>query len=80
MHTNPYEGTHANPPISTFEDWTGKSSIQTKSLYTPNRYESTHADPPMSIFKDWAGKYSTKSPQAPRCRRKRRLPLKSTTT
>ena len=32
---------------------------------------------PMSIFENWAGKFSrlAKSPQAPRCRRERRLPL-----
>jgi hypothetical protein len=41
-------------------------------------YEYTHANPtPRSIFEDCAGKSSrlTKSPQAPRCRRERRLPL-----
>jgi hypothetical protein len=46
-------------------------------------YEYTHANPtPRSIFEDYAGKSSrlTKSPQAPRCRRKRRLPLKAQTS
>jgi hypothetical protein len=45
-------------------------------------YEYTHANPtPRSIFEDCAGKSSrlTKSPQAPRCRRERRLPLKAQT-
>jgi hypothetical protein len=45
-----------------------------------NPYEYTHANPtPRSIFEDCAGKSSrlTKSPQAPRCRRERRLPLKA---
>jgi hypothetical protein len=45
-------------------------------------YEYTHAYPtPRSIFEDCAGKSSrlTKSPQAPRCRRKRRLSLKAQT-
>jgi hypothetical protein len=45
-------------------------------------YEYTHANPtPGSIFEDCAGKSSrlTKSPQAPRCRRERRLPLKAQT-
>jgi hypothetical protein len=43
-------------------------------------YEYAHANPtPRSIFEDRAGKSSrlTKSPQAPRCRRERRLPLKA---
>jgi hypothetical protein len=43
-------------------------------------YEYTHANPtPRSIFEGCAGKSSrlTKSPQAPRCRRERRLPLKA---
>jgi hypothetical protein len=42
-------------------------------------YEYTHANhTPRSIFDDCAGKSSrlTKLPQAPRCRRERRLPLK----
>jgi hypothetical protein len=46
-------------------------------------YEYTHANPtPRSIFEDCAGKSSrlTKSPQAPRCRRERRLPLKAQTS
>ena len=41
-------------------------------------FEHTYANStPMNIFEDWAGKSSrlTKSPQAPRCRRERRLPL-----
>jgi hypothetical protein len=45
-------------------------------------YEDTHANPaPRSIFEDCAGKSSrlTKSPQTPRCRRERRLPLKAQT-
>jgi hypothetical protein len=45
-------------------------------------YEYTHANPtPRSIFEDCADKSSrlTKSPQAPRCRRERRLPLKAQT-
>jgi hypothetical protein len=45
-------------------------------------YEYTHANPtPRSIFEDCAGKSSrlTKSPQTPRCRRERRLPLKEQT-
>jgi hypothetical protein len=45
-------------------------------------YENTHANPtPRSIFEDCAGKSSrlTKSPQAPRCRGERRLPLKAQT-
>jgi hypothetical protein len=45
--------------------------------------EYTHANPiPRSIFEDCADKSSrlTKSPQAPRCRRERRLPLKAQTT
>jgi hypothetical protein len=45
-------------------------------------YEYTHINPtPRSIFEDCAGKSSrlTKSPQAPRCRRERRLPLKAQT-
>jgi hypothetical protein len=45
-------------------------------------YEYTHANPtPRSIFEDCAGKSSrlTKSPQAPRCRRERRLLLKAQT-
>jgi hypothetical protein len=45
-------------------------------------YEYTHANPtPRSIFEYCAGKSSrlTKSPQAPRCRRERRLPLKAQT-
>jgi hypothetical protein len=45
-------------------------------------YEYTHANPtPRSIFEDCAGKSSrlTKSPQTPRCRRERRLPLKAQT-
>jgi hypothetical protein len=29
--SNPYEGTHASPPMSIFEDWADKSSILTKS-------------------------------------------------
>jgi hypothetical protein len=47
-----------------------------------HQYEYTHANPTLrSIFKDCAGKSSrlTKSPQAPRCRRERRLPLKAQT-
>jgi hypothetical protein len=43
---------------------------------------NTHANPtPKSIFEDCAGKSSrlAKSPQAPRCRRERRLPLKAQT-
>jgi hypothetical protein len=43
-------------------------------------YEYTHANPtPRSIFEDYASKSSrlTKSPQASRCRRERRLPLKA---
>jgi hypothetical protein len=46
-------------------------------------YEYTHANPtPRSIFEDYADKSSrlTKSPQAPRCRRERRLPLKAQTS
>jgi hypothetical protein len=46
-------------------------------------YEYTHVNPtPRSIFKDCAGKSSrlTKSPQAPRCRREHRLPLKAQTS
>jgi hypothetical protein len=45
-------------------------------------YEYTHANPILrSIFEDCAGKSSrlTKPPQAPRCRRERRLPLKAQT-
>jgi hypothetical protein len=45
-------------------------------------YEYTHANPtPRSIFEDCAGESSrlTKSPQVPRCRRERRLPLKAPT-
>jgi hypothetical protein len=45
-------------------------------------YEYKHANPTLrSIFEDCAGKSSrlTKSPQAPRCRRERRLPLKAQT-
>jgi hypothetical protein len=45
-------------------------------------YEYTHANhTPRSIFEDCAGKSSrlTKSPQASRCRRERRLPLKAQT-
>jgi hypothetical protein len=45
-------------------------------------YECTHANPtPRSIFEDCAVKSSrlTKSPQALRCRRERRLPLKAQT-
>jgi hypothetical protein len=45
-------------------------------------YEYTHTNPtPRSIFEECAGKSSrlTKSPQAPRCRRERRLPLKAQT-
>jgi hypothetical protein len=47
-----------------------------------NPYEYTHANPTLrSIFEDYAGKSSrlTKSPQAPRCQRERRLPLKAQT-
>jgi hypothetical protein len=46
-------------------------------------YKYTHANPtPSSIFEDCAGKSSrlTKSPQPPRCRRERHLPLKAQTT
>jgi hypothetical protein len=45
-------------------------------------YEYTHTNPtPRSIFEDCTGKFSrlTKSPQTPRCRRERRLPLKAQT-
>jgi hypothetical protein len=45
-------------------------------------YEYTHANlTPMSIFEYYAGKSSrlTKSPQASRCLRERRLPLKAQT-
>jgi hypothetical protein len=45
-------------------------------------YEYTHANPtPRSIFEDCASKSSrlTKSPQTPRCRRERCLPLKAQT-
>jgi hypothetical protein len=45
-------------------------------------YEYTHANPtPRSIFEDCASKSSrlTKSPQTPRCRRERHLPLKAQT-
>jgi hypothetical protein len=45
-------------------------------------YEYTHTNSTLrSIFEDCAGKSSrlTKSPQAPRCRRERRLPLKAQT-
>jgi hypothetical protein len=45
-------------------------------------YEYTHANPtPRSIFEDWVDKSLrlTKSPQASRCQRERRLPLKAQT-
>jgi hypothetical protein len=50
-------------------------------MYT-HSYEYTHANPtPRSIFEYCVGKSSrlTKSPQARRCRRERRLPLKAQT-
>jgi hypothetical protein len=55
---------------------------QSKRTYT-HPYEYTHANPtPRSIFEDCAGKSSrlTKSPQASRCQRERRLPLKAQTS
>ena len=55
------------------------SITQTLTTYAYSHpYEHTYAKPtPTSIFKDSAGKSSrlTKSPQAPRCRRERRLSL-----
>jgi hypothetical protein len=52
-------------------------------LHNTSETLTTHTNPtPMSIFKSCAGKSSrlTKSPQAPRCRRGRRLPLKAQTS
>jgi hypothetical protein len=57
-------------------------TIETLKTTHTHPYEYTHANPtPKSIFEDCVGKSSrlTKSPQAPRCRRKRRLPLKAQT-
>ena len=54
-------------------------TIQTLTMHAHSHlYEHTYANPtPMSIFEDRASKFLrlTKSPQAPRCRRERRLPL-----
>ena len=50
----------------------------TTQTLTKHAHSHPYTNPtPMSIFEDWAGKSLklTRSPQTPRCRRERRLPL-----